>query len=97
MDCKSLQLIDLVCSGARGLGFNIAQALTEAGIQGIAIFDRLQDVGEEAARELGESGIDVSFYPIDVTDEVSIQNAVGDVIAHYGHIDICVNSAGIAE
>jgi NAD(P)-dependent dehydrogenase (short-subunit alcohol dehydrogenase family) len=87
----------LCSSGARGLGFNIAQAFIEAGVKGIAIFDRLQNVGEEAAHELGKSGIDVSFYPIDVTNEVSIQNAVQDVVTHYGHIDICVNSAGIAE
>jgi NAD(P)-dependent dehydrogenase (short-subunit alcohol dehydrogenase family) len=57
----------------------------------------LQEAGEAAARELGESGVDVSFYPIDVTDEISIQNAVQDVVHHYGHIDILVNSAGIAE
>jgi NAD(P)-dependent dehydrogenase (short-subunit alcohol dehydrogenase family) len=93
----SARLIGLFTSGGRGLGFNIAQALTEAGVRGIAIFDRLQKAGEEAAYELGESGIDVSFYKIDVTNEISIQSAVQDVIDHYGHIDILVNSAGIAE
>lgn len=85
-------------SGGRGLGYNMAQALAEVGVDGIAIMDVQQELGDKAARELSEqTGVDVRFYKVDVRDGVAIQNAVDDVVSHYGKIDVLISSAGIAE
>jgi len=80
------------------LGFNMAQALAEVGCAGIAILDVQQELGDKAARDLSQqTGIPVRFYRVDVRDESAIQNAVRDVVDHFGKIDVLLSSAGIAE
>ncbi|KAH0256466.1 hypothetical protein KCU71_g21898, partial [Aureobasidium melanogenum] len=89
--------VAVITGGGRGLGYNMAQALSEVGVKGIAIFDVQQELGEKSARELSaQTGVDVRFYKVDVRDEAAIQQAVQDVAAHYGHIDVLINAAGIA-
>lgn len=76
----------------------MAQALSEVGIQGIAIMDVQQELGDHAAEELStQTGVDVRFYRVDVRDETAIANAVEDVVHHFGRIDVLISSAGIAE
>lgn len=76
----------------------MAQALAEVGIQGIAIMDVQQELGDKAARELSEqTGIDVRFYRVDVRDGQAMSETVQDVVDHFGRLDILINAAGIAE
>ncbi|KAF2472510.1 NAD(P)-binding protein [Lindgomyces ingoldianus] len=90
--------VAIVTGGGRGLGYNMAQGLAEAGIKGVAILDLLKDDGEQAARELSEqTGVDVRFYPVDITNDVAVQRTVQDIVNHYGRLDILINSAGIAD
>lgn len=85
-------------SGGRGLGYNMAQALAEVGIAGIAIMDVQQELGEKSAAALAQqTGVDVRFYKVDVRDANAIHGAVQDVQDHYGRIDVLVSAAGIAE
>lgn len=85
-------------SGGRGLGYNMAQALSEVGVRGIAIMDVQQELGDKSARDLSEqTGVDVRFYKVDVRDGQAIQQAVQDVADHYGAIDILISAAGIAD
>jgi len=89
---------DRGASGGRGLGFNMAQALAEVGVRGIAIMDVQQELGDKAARELSEqTSVDVRFYRVDVRDGQGIAQTVRDVVDHYGQVDILINAAGIAE
>ncbi|OCK80914.1 NAD(P)-binding protein [Lepidopterella palustris CBS 459.81] len=98
---KKFTLVDkvaVVTGGGRGLGYNMAQALAEVGIKGIALMDLNKENGDAAAKELAEeTGIDVRFYQVDVRDYGSVTGAVKDVISHYGKIDVLINSAGIAD
>jgi NAD(P)-dependent dehydrogenase (short-subunit alcohol dehydrogenase family) len=88
----------ILSSGGRGLGYNMAQALAEVGVRGIAIMDVQQELGDKAARELSEqTGIDVRFYRIDVRDGQAMGQTIQDVVDHYGQLDILINAAGIAE
>jgi len=90
--------VDDFHSGGRGLGHNMAQALTEAGVQGIAILDVQQELGDKSAKELAEqTGADVRFYKVDVRDGGAVQQAINDVVAHYGKVDVLISAAGIAE
>ena len=85
-------------SGGRGLGFNMAQALSEVGVRGIAILDVQEELGDNAARELSEqTGVDVRFYKVDVRDGLGINQTVQDIVDHYGALDVLINAAGIAE
>lgn len=95
---SSLILLTVTDSGGRGLGYNMAQALSEVGIKGIAILDVQQELGEKSARELSsQTGVDVRFYKVDVRDAQAIQKTIQDVAEHYGEINILINAAGIAE
>jgi NAD(P)-dependent dehydrogenase (short-subunit alcohol dehydrogenase family) len=85
-------------SAGRGLGFNMAQALAEVGVRGIAILDIQQDIGDKAARDMTqETGIDTSFHRVDVRDVDAVGQTIGKIAEHYGGIDILINAAGIAE
>ncbi|PPJ60013.1 hypothetical protein CBER1_02692 [Cercospora berteroae] len=90
--------IAVVTGGARGLGFNMAQALAEVGVRGIAIMDVQQELGDNSARELSEqTGIDVRFYKVDVRDGDAMNQTVRDLTEYYGGIDVLINAAGIAD
>ncbi|KAM3419476.1 hypothetical protein BST61_g5402 [Cercospora zeina] len=90
--------IAVVTGGARGLGFNMAQALAEVGVRGIAIMDVQQELGDNSARQLSEqTGIDVRFYKVDVRDGDAMNQTVRDVAEYYGSIDVLINAAGIAD
>lgn len=90
--------VAVVTGGGRGLGYNMAQALAEVGIAGIAIMDVQQELGERSAQALSEqTGIDVRFYKVDVRDGHAINQAVQDVKDHYGSIDVLISAAGIAD
>ena len=85
-------------SGARGLGWNISQALAEAGAKAIALLDVKQSLGSNAIAELNKTtDIPVQFYNVDVRDETAISDAVAKVTQDLGSIDIVVNSAGVVE
>lgn len=85
-------------SGARGLGWNMSQALAEAGAKAIALLDVKQELGDAAAAELhSTTGIPVRFYNVDVRDEKAIADVTAKVTADWGSIDIVINSAGIVE
>ena len=97
--CLIKQLNSSICPrGARGLGWNMSQALAEAGTEAIALLDLKQELGEQAAAELHETtGVPVQFYKVDVTDADSIPEVIKKVAEDFGSIDIVINSAGVVE
>jgi NAD(P)-dependent dehydrogenase (short-subunit alcohol dehydrogenase family) len=55
-----------------------------------------QGRGETAAERLArETGADVRFLPLDVTDEGSVRRAAAAVAAEGGRLDVLVNNAGV--
>ena len=84
--------------GARGLGWNISQALAEVGAKAIALLDVKQELGDRSAAELHRNtGIPVQFYKVDVRDAKAISEVVAKVNHDLGSVDIVINSAGVAE
>lgn len=102
----TLQLMSLIgkvimiTGGARGLGFNMAEACIEAGASAIIILDTNQKLGEEATRKLHEgadNNVPVSYYNVDVRDEEAINRTIDVLIKENGIPDVLINSAGIAD
>ncbi|KAI9769073.1 MAG: hypothetical protein M1840_004424 [Geoglossum simile] len=90
--------IVVITGGARGLGFNMAQALGECGAKAIVIMDVLQEPGDAAAAELHEMcGVPVQFYRVDVRDEKGVAEVISNVVETFGSIDVLISSAGIAD
>lgn len=86
--------IALVTGANRGLGFEIARQLAERGARTV-IAARDPEKGRDAARSLREDGLSVDNIVMDVTDPVSITDAIDTVLERHGRLDILVNNAGI--
>ena len=84
----------IVTGAGRGLGFEIAQALAEAGSR-VAIFELNADLCETAVDRLSRAGFTAIGIPTDVTDQDAVQRAVARVQTQFGTPDILVNNAGV--
>ena len=89
-----MQRIAVVTGASRGIGFEICRQLGHSGIK-VVLTARDEEKGREAARKLQNEGLDVMFYPLDVTEEESIQRLAEWVEQTFAKVDILVNNAGI--
>jgi NAD(P)-dependent dehydrogenase (short-subunit alcohol dehydrogenase family) len=79
----------LITGANKGLGFEAARRLVEAG-QDVWVGARDPERGHAAAEALG-----ARFVALDVTDEASVA-AAADTVAAAGGLDVLVNNAGIS-
>ena len=80
-----------ITGAARGIGFDIAQAFSEAGAS-VVLSDLSQGaVSEAMARFTG----DAKGIVCDVTKEQDIQQAINFTVETYGRLDFLVNNAGM--
>src|SRR6185436_9083326 len=85
----------LVVGGNRGLGFEIAMALAEAGAA-IVIAARDVDRNQAAIAAIsGAHGRACDACACDVTDPAQVSAAAEKTVERFGRIDVLVNSAGI--
>ncbi|KAA1080692.1 hypothetical protein PGT21_017322 [Puccinia graminis f. sp. tritici] len=90
--------VAVISGGARGLGYEMARGLCEAGLAGIAILDILQEFGESAIKELhADFGITASFYRVDVRDNDAVEEVINGVVRDFGSVDILLCSAGVSD
>jgi gluconate 5-dehydrogenase len=87
-------LVALVTGGGRGLGEQIASGLAQAGAS-VAVASRRREACEAVARELAEAhGVRTLALRLDVTSEEEVREAVDQVEAELGLVDLLVNNAG---
>lgn len=79
----------LITGGNRGLGYEVAGRLIDAG-QTVWIGARDASSGQQAADRLG-----TQFVQLDVTDDASVEAAVASIQVQAGHLDVLINNAGI--
>src|SRR4051794_11223812 len=80
----------LITGANKGLGFESARRLSEAG-HTVYLGSRDAERGRRAAEQLGARAIQ-----LDITDDSSVQGAV-KTIETDGGLDVLINNAGIAE
>ncbi|MFC2949682.1 SDR family oxidoreductase [Virgibacillus sediminis] len=85
--------VALITGGGRGIGYQIAEALSDAGCS-IAVCSRKLAACEAAAAELSAKGIEAKAYACDLGNEEDVQRTVQDVIRDFGKIDILINNSG---
>ena len=85
----------LITGAATGFGHDTAETLAAAGHTVYASMRDPAGRNAEAAAALRGKGIHV--VELDVTDDVSVTRAVGEVLADAGRIDVLVNNAGMAS
>lgn len=88
--------VALVTGASSGIGEAAALALAEAGAAVALSARRADRLGDLAAR-IEAAGGKALALPGDVAVEADATSAVTDTIAHFGRIDILVNSAGVIQ
>ncbi|MEX2953770.1 SDR family oxidoreductase [Serratia fonticola] len=83
--------VALITGGAAGIGLAIAKCYLQNGAQ-VVLLDRAAQV-VQIAQQLDEQ--QALGIVMDVTDKASVEQAVAQANAHFGRLDVLVNSAGI--
>ncbi|WKZ15130.1 MAG: SDR family oxidoreductase [Candidatus Jettenia caeni] len=86
--------VALVTGGGRGLGEAICRMLGESGAT-VVLTDIREELVKKIADDLRIKSIESMALPLDVGDEQQAEEAVNQVVARYGHLDILINNAGI--
>lgn len=86
--------VALVTGGSKGIGYGMARALAQAGVN-VAVTSRNLAEGSKAAGELAFFGISAEAYRADVTKKAEVEKMVASVVDKFGRIDILVNNAGM--
>ncbi len=89
-DLPLTRQVAIVTGGAGVLGFAVARALAAEGAS-VALFDVNAQAVEKAAAE-------INAMPVvcDITDKHAVANAVANVAARFGGVDILISNAGAA-
>ena len=82
----------IITGGGTGLGKSMAQRFGELGAN-LVITSRKQEVLDDTANELRETGAQALPIACDVRKPIEVQNVVDETIKKFGKIDILINNA----
>jgi NAD(P)-dependent dehydrogenase (short-subunit alcohol dehydrogenase family) len=89
------QKIAFITGGNRGIGFQTALGLKDAGVK-VVIGSRDLSQGEAALAKLRAAGVDADVLHFDITKPADYKTAYDYFNSKYGRLDILINNAGIA-
>lgn len=85
----------IVTGSSSGIGLETAIHLAKNGFKTYATMRNL-DKAQKVLREAQRDNLPIEVIQLDVTDDVSVHNAIQEVIKKEGRIDLLVNNAGYA-
>lgn len=92
----SEQRLTVITGAARGIGETTARRFSKGGDK-VVIGDVLDDAGADTVASIEADGGSAAYYPLDVTDEDSVNGFVEQVERDHGRIDVFINNAGIMQ
>ncbi len=84
----------LITGGASGIGLASALLLASRGAK-VLIGDLNETQGQEAVKQAKESGDDLLFHPVDVSNADSVKALFAFAMAELGGLDVVINNAGV--
>ena len=84
--------VAVVTGGAGNYGFQVVEALAEAGAT-VFVASRNRERNEKRMRPLIERGYDVSVLEVNLEDEASILSLCDEIYEREGRVDVLVNNA----
>jgi len=91
---KLQQRVAVITGGSRGLGRAIALELAKDGVR-LALVGRDEGKLKETAAQAAQDGVEVRFFPADVSQEAQVRSLEKQISSAFGRVDILVNNAGI--
>lgn len=87
--------VAVITGSTQGIGEATARFFGEIGMK-VAVNGRLQrqELGENIAREISESGSEAVFVPADVTTQEGAEQLIEGAINAFGRVDVVVNNVG---
>lgn len=88
----------LISGGSRGLGLVLAKEFAKRGSSLVLLARNSEEL--QKAKEIINADFPFTqclTMPCDSRDRKQVQEAVGEVIAHFGHLDAIVNNAGVIQ
>jgi 3-oxoacyl-[acyl-carrier protein] reductase len=85
-----------ITGASQGIGRACALTLAKMGAR-VALAARNENALEQVVAEIGAGGGQAKAFPMDVSNETSIQAATKAALSHFGSIEILVNNAGITK
>lgn len=87
----------LITGASRGIGRAAAELFAREGY-GVAInYNNSEKTAEALVNKLSSKGAHVAAYKADVSDFEQVRSMVNLCEAEFGHIDVLINNAGIAQ
>lgn len=86
----------VITGGSRGLGLCLARQLAGEGAK-LALLARDEAELKRAEQQLTATGAEVLTVPCDVTQQSEVDNAIRQVVSHYGRLEVLVNNAGVIQ
>ena len=88
--------VALVTGANKGIGFEVARQLANAGLT-VFLGARNSKTGEEAAATLRAESLDVRHVELDLDRPETIAATAATITGYAGHLDALVNNAGIVD
>ena len=85
----------IVTGGAKGIGKAICEIFCKYGAS-VALWDILES-GQDTSDQIAQSGGNIFFQKINISDPKSVDQGVAEIIDKYGKIDILINNAGVVR
>lgn len=91
------QVVLVTGSGSlKGIGKTIAKTFAKQKAK-LVIADMNEQGVKDTVAEIKAEGGEAMGITVNITDEVSVQKMVDDIVAAYGRLDVLVNNAGISQ
>lgn len=89
--------IALVTGGSRGIGKACALELAKAGYDVVINYAGNEEAANKTVEEIKTLGQNAAAKKFDVSNKEAAENAINEIVAEFGRIDVLVNNAGITR
>ncbi|KKB35195.1 SDR family NAD(P)-dependent oxidoreductase [Bacillus thermotolerans] len=88
--------VAIVTGAGKGIGAATAKRLAKDGAK-VAVVDLTEEAGMETVQAIREAGGEALAVACNVSKADEVEQAVDQIVSHFGRIDILVNNAGVTR